>query len=265
MDISWRVRNRLRFFTTASVLGIMVGVFALFPINEFVYYSEYQETGRPAIRFAASQLQQALWGNMPKKIAFYAIVGIMLSLGGAAIYVSMTRRTDQVRQLSAALDDDLRSTIARGESSNLEFKSTFRWDLREECINRSLETVVLKTLAGYLNSNGGTLLIGVADNGSITGLNSDYSTLKKPDRDGFEQVMMSSIASKLGGDACQCVQAVFHSIEGRDICRVMVSPAHRPVYVRDGEMPRLYVRAGVSTRELNVQEAINYNATRWKK
>jgi hypothetical protein len=81
---------------------------------------------------------------MPKKIAFYAIVGVMLSLGGAAIYVSMTRRGDQVRQLSAALDDDLRGTIARGESASLEFKSTFRWDLREGCINRSLETVVLR-------------------------------------------------------------------------------------------------------------------------
>jgi hypothetical protein len=265
MDISWRVRSRLRLFATASVLGIMVGVFVLFPINEFVYYSEYQEIGRPAIRFAASQLQQAFRGNMPEKVAFYTIVGVMLSLGGAAISVSMTRRADQVRQLSAALDDDLRGTIARGESASLEFKSTFRWDLREGCINRSLETVVLKTLAGYLNSKGGTLLIGVADNGNIIGLDSDYSTLKKPDRDGFEQVFMTSIASKLGGDACQCVQAVFHSIEDQDICRVMVSPAHRPVYVRDGETPKLYVRTGVSTRELNVQEAINYNATRWKK
>jgi hypothetical protein len=255
----------MRLFAIASLLGIAVGVFVLFPINEFVYYSEYRETGRPAIQFAASQLQQALWGNLPKKTAFYAIVGVMLSSCGTAIYVSMTRRADQVRQLSAALDDDLRGTIARGESASLEFKSTFRWDLREGCINRSLETVVLKTLAGYLNSNGGTLLIGVADNGSIIGLKNDYSTLKKPNRDGFEQLLMTSIASKLGGDACQWVQLVFHSIEGQDIGRVMVSPAHRPVYVRDGETPKLYVRAGVSTRELNVQEAINYNATRWRK
>ena len=250
---------------TALVLGIMMGVFVLLPVNEFVYYSEYRETGRPAIYFAGSQLQQALQGNTAKKTAFYTIVGIVLSLCGAAIYVSMTRRADQVRQLSAALDDDLRGTIAHGESASLEFKSTFRWDLRERRINRSLETVVLKTLAGYMNSKGGTLLIGVADNGRIVGLESEYSALKKPDRDGFEQVLMTAIASKLGGDACQCVQVVFHSVEGQEICRVMVSPAHRPVYVRDGETPKLYVRTGVSTRELNVQEAINYTATRWKK
>ena len=72
-------------------------------------------------------------------------------------------------------------------------------------------------------------------------------------------------ASKLGGDACQCVQVVFHSVEGHDICRTIISKAHRPVYLRDGETPKLYVRTGVSTRELNVQEAIDYTATRWKR
>jgi len=265
MSVSWKIRSRVRIFVAALLLGIAAGVFVLFPINEFVYYSEYQETGRPAVHFAASQLQQALHGRRPKKLAFYAIVGIVLSLGGAVIYLFMARRAEQVRQLSAALDDDVRSTIAAGESATLEFKSTFRWDLREGHINRSLENVVMKTLAGYMNSRGGMLLIGVADDGCILGLDKDYSALKKPGRDGFEQLLMTSIAAKLGGDACQSVETVFHSVQGKDVCRVIVGPAHRPVYVRDGETPKLYVRTGVSTRELNVQEAINYTATRWKK
>ena len=125
--------------------------------------------------------------------------------------------------------------------------------------------MVLKTLAGYMNGNGGTLLIGVADDGSVTGLQRDYKTLKKPDRDGFEQVLMTAIATKLGGDACHAVQMVFHSLDNKDVCRVIAAAAHRPVYVKDGDNPRLYVRAGVSTRELNVQEAINYTSARWPK
>ena len=265
MDVSWKIRSRGRIFAVALLLGVAAGVFVLFPVNEFVYYSEYQVTGIPAVRFAVTQLQQALQGNKPKKLGFYAVVGVVLSLGGAVIYASMARRAEQIRQLSAALDDDVRGAIAQGESATLEFKSTFRWDLREGHINRSLENVVMKTLAGYMNSQGGTLLMGVADDGAILGLDHDYSALKKPGRDGFEQLLMTSIASKLGADACQTVQTVFHSVEGRDVCRVIVSPAHRPVYVKDGETPKLYVRTGVSTRELNVQEAINYTATRWKK
>ena len=265
MQLSWKIRTRLRIFAVALVLGAAVGVFVLLPVNEFVYYTEFYQPGRPAVSFAMNQLSQALRGNMPRKATFYALVGILLSVGGAAIYVSMARRTERIRQLSAALEDDVRQQIAHGESATLEFKSTFRWDLRENRVNRALESVVLKTVAGYMNAHGGTLLIGVADDGRIVGLEHDYSALKKPDRDGFEQVLMTSVAGKLGADACQWVQAVFHSVDGHDVCRAIVNQSLRPVYLREGETPKLYVRTGVSTRELNVQEAIDYTTTRWKR
>jgi hypothetical protein len=265
VELSWKIRTRLRIFAVAVVLGIAVGIFILFPINEFVYHSEYRSTGMPAVRFAAGQLGEALRGQRPKKLAFYAAVGAVLSMGGAGIYASMVRRSERIRQLSAALEGDVRQQIANGESAMLEFKSTFRWDLREARVNRSLEAVVLKTMAGYMNAQGGTLLIGVADDGGIVGLEHDYSALKKPDRDGFEQILMTSVATRLGGDACKYVQSVFHSVDGYDVCRVIIGSAHRPVYLRDGETPKLYVRMGVSTRELNVQEAIDYTATRWKR
>ena len=262
--VSWRVRQQLRTLAIAAVLGTLVGVFILYPINEFVYFYEH----RPLVEsspgaFALSQLQASLRGGTPWKTAFYVIVGVILSVAGAALYSAMHRRAERIEQLSAALGDDLRALIARGESASLEFKSSFRWDLRENKLNRALEAVVLKTLAGYMNGNGGTLLIGVADDGSVTGLDRDYTTLKKPDRDGFEQVLMTAIATKLGADACHVVQMVFHSLENKDVCRVIVAPAHRPVYVKDGDTPKLYVRTGVSTRELNVQEAINYTSARW--
>jgi len=264
--VSWRVRQQLRTFGIAALLGALLGVFVLYPVNEFVYFYEH----RPLVEFtpggfALSQLQSSLRGGTPRKTAFYVIVGVILSITGAALYSAMHRRSERIEQLSAALGDDLRALIARGESVSLEFKSSFRWDLKENKLNRTLEFVVLKTLAGYMNGNGGTLLIGVADDGSVTGLERDYTTLKKPDRDGFEQVLMTAIATKLGGDACHAVQVVFNSLENRDVCRVMVAPAHRPVYVRDGDSPKLYVRTGVSTRELNVQEAINYTSARWPK
>jgi len=54
-------------------------------------------------------------------------------------------------------------------------------------------------------------------------------------------------------------------MDNKEVCRVMVASASRPMYVKEGEAPRLYVRTGVSTRELNVQEAINYTSDRWPK
>jgi Putative DNA-binding domain len=266
VQLSWQVKDRLRQLVIAAFLGVAAGIFILYPTNEFVYFYEHRPLSESTPgQFMLSQLQSSLRGGTPRKTAFYAIVGAVLSVSAAAVYSAMHRRSERIEQLSAALGGDLRALIARGESANLEFKSSFRWDLRENKLNRALEAVVVKTLAGYMNGHGGTLLIGVADDGSVVGLEHDYGTLKKPDRDGFEQVLMTAIATKLGGDACHSVQMVFHSLQNKDVCRVIVAPAHRPVYLKDGDNPRLYVRMGVSTRELNVQEAINYTVARWPK
>lgn len=266
MHLSWQLRLRIRFFLIATLLGLAAGVFVLFPLNEFVYFKEY---GRPGftsgIGFATAQVSAALHGDRPRKTVFYAIAGMVLSLSAAGVFSSLTERQREIARLSSALEGDLRVLIAKGESANLEFKSSFRWDLKENKVNRALEGVVLKTLAGYMNGNGGTLLIGVADDGSIVGLENDYKTLKKQDRDGFEQALMTAVATQLGGDACHSVQAVFQSLEQKDVCRVIAAPAHRPVYLRSGEVPKLYVRTGVSTRELNVQDAVNYMDARWKR
>jgi hypothetical protein len=251
-------------YAIALLLGAAVGIFILYPTNEFVYFYEYQPTAdTTAGGFAVHQVQRSLRGQTPRKTIFYAIVGIILSLGGAGLYSSLQRRSERIDQLSAALESDLQTLIAKGESANLEFKSSFRWDLRENKVNRVLEGVIMKTLAGYMNGVGGTLLIGVSDDGAILGLDSDYKTLKKQDRDGFEQALMTAIATKLGADACQSVHIVFHAAESKEVCRVMVAPMDRPVYVKDGDAPKLYVRTGVLTRELNVQEAVDYTSTRW--
>ena len=264
--LSWQMRSRLRLFAVALILGAAVGIFVLYPTNEFVYFYEYRPPGdtTPA-GFALTQMHRSIRGQTPLKTTFYAIVGVILSVGGAALYSSMQRRSQRIEQLSAALGSDLRGFIAQGESDSLEFKSSFRWDLRENKVNRALEGVVLKTIAGYMNGSGGTLLIGVADDGDIVGLDHDYPTLKKPDRDGFEQALMTAIATKLGADACRNVQVIFHIVDSKEVCRVIVAPTRRPVYLKEGDAPRLYVRTGVSTRELNVQEAVNYTSEHWPK
>jgi hypothetical protein len=266
LQLSWQLRLRIRLFIFAALLGLAVGVFVLLPLNEFVYFEEYGQPGYSSgLAFATSQVAGALHGDIPRKTALYAIAGVLLSLSGGFIYSVLAVRQREILRLSSALEGDLRALIGRGESANLEFKSSYRWDVKENKLNRALEGVVLKTLAGYMNAEGGTLLIGVADNGSVVGLENDYKTLKKQDRDGFEQVLMTAVATQLGGDACHNVQVMFQSIEEKDVCRVIATPAHRPVYLRSGDTPKLYVRTGVSTRELNVQEAVNYMDARWRR
>src|ERR1700751_502015 len=126
LQLSWKLRSRLRIFAIAILLGAAVGIFVLYPTNEFVYFYEYQPTSdTKPVDFAVDQMQRSLKGQTPKKTIFYAIVGIILSLGGALLYSSLQRRSERIEQLSAALESDLRTLIARGESANLEFKSSF--------------------------------------------------------------------------------------------------------------------------------------------
>ncbi|MDZ4219449.1 MAG: ATP-binding protein [Methylobacter sp.] len=147
----------------------------------------------------------------------------------------------------------------------MEFKSSLRWDMVESRINRTLEGVVLKTLVGFLNGpKGGTLLIGVADNGEILGLEKDYQTLKKPGQDGFEQAVMTVITTNIGADLCGFVHILFHVIDNKDVCRLITSPSTRPVFLNQGGSPKFFVRTGGATRDLNIQEALDYIRGRWK-
>lgn len=71
----------------------------------------------------------------------------------------------------------LEDMIAEGENEEVEFKQTLRWDIKQGNVNKELEGVIMKTIAAFANALGGTLLIGVADNGGISGLDNDYKAL----------------------------------------------------------------------------------------
>ncbi len=154
--------------------------------------------------------------------------------------------------------------IAGGESQTLEFKSTARWDLRENRVNKNLEQAVVKTTAAFLNTEGGTLLIGVSDEGQILGLHQDYKTLgKKPNRDGFENWLTTLLLDNLGKDISPFIRVAFYTPGGKDICQVEVTPATKPVYIEDGTSDNFYIRAGNTSRQLNTREAVEYILQKW--
>lgn len=240
-------------------------MFFLFPVNEFVYFHEHDPITGYGWDYTWEQLWLGLTGHYPIKVPFYAGVGAFLGLLAAFFFNSLYKSTAQIKQLSEEIQKDLLALISHGESAHAEFKSSFKWDIKESKPNKALEEVILKTLAGFMNGEGGSLIIGVSDDGEILGLKSDYNILKKKDRDGFEQSVMAAVATKLGTDACQYLQLVFHDVEGKDVCRVITSKSHRPIYIDDGKNLKFYLRTGVSTRELNVQEAVEYISTHWEK
>ena len=161
----------------------------------------------------------------------------------------------------------------RGESDSLEFKSSARWNMRAGKRDDAMETVIAKTVAAFMNSGGGTLLIGVDDDGRLIGLGPDYATLKTPDADRFELWIRDLWGQRLGTNAAALPLLDFAEAtepqEGygpQDVCRVTIPPALGPVYLRGpkgkGEA-ELWVRVGNSTRRLDVTDAVQYVAAHW--
>ena len=163
-------------------------------------------------------------------------------------------------------EQHVRTLIDSGESEKLEFKSSLRWDRRQELVNKKLESVVVKTLAGFLNAEGGTLLIGVDDARVPVGLAADYATLRKHDCDGFELHLQEILVRDLGESASSSFLTInFHEIDGQDICQITVEPSDHPIYVEYQREAIFYLRVGNGTRALPVNEAVQYIGKRWGK
>ncbi len=157
----------------------------------------------------------------------------------------------------------LQDIIAHDESATLEFKSSLRWDYHRNIPHKDPEDAVIKTLAAFLNTDGGTLIIGVDDAGQVLGLNNDYNTFRKKNRDGFELHLMTLISGNLGKGTCTYIHLTFHSITQHDVCKVEVKPCPVPIYA--GEEAIFYIRTGNQTQKLNPRETTEYIKHHWSK
>jgi hypothetical protein len=164
------------------------------------------------------------------------------------------------------IDQQIAALISAGESSTLEFKSSVRWDMRENRLNEPLKYSVIKTIAAFLNSSGGTLLIGVDDERRVVGLRGDYSQFKKADvRDAFENWLTTQFIEQFGKPASRLYSVTFHEVDGQDVCRVEVHPSPDPAFVdeKGGKPAQLYIRTGNASRALDTRESIEYSRHRW--
>jgi len=154
--------------------------------------------------------------------------------------------------------------IALGESATLEFKSTLRWDVIQNKVNRDLQFSILKTIAAFLNSDGGTLIIGVDDNQDISGLERDLQTLSKPTTDVFEQTLINLLIEHIGAEFGPVVRPRFENIQGKLVCAIEVNPAGGPAYLSSPRGKEFYIRAGNTSRSLDPEEAVAYINMHWQ-
>jgi len=165
----------------------------------------------------------------------------------------------------AAQSTSLRDTIGVGESNVLEFKERARWSHGTDKPTKS-EHVIVKSITGFMNAEGGTLLIGVADSGTVVGVEADYATLSKPNRDGYELFLSQLVIDKITGSSPALCRITFHQLDGNDVCRIDVAASAKPVFACPTEGRQrtdFWVRQGNRTIQLHGTEQQDYISEHW--
>jgi type I restriction enzyme R subunit len=157
--------------------------------------------------------------------------------------------------------------IKRGESKTLEFKSTLRWSLKEDRQDdRGVTHAALKTIAAFLNTEGGDLLIGVADDGSIVGIERD----RLEDDDKFMRHLCQVVRNGLGDRASTCIDPKTQIVQGKTVCVVSCQRSPEPVFLKWKGMEAtangdFFVRSGPGTAKLSPESAEQYIRTRFSR
>jgi len=160
--------------------------------------------------------------------------------------------------------DEIEQLVISGESETTEFKSTLRYDIRQKNVNKKLEYIIAKTIAAFMNCNGGNLLIGIDDNMNTLGLNNDFSTLKKGDVDGFELQLIEVIKKYIGREFSSHIKISFPTYDDIQICRIKVSKSSKPIFTIFEGREDFFLRAGCSSQPLSREEQSVYEKEHWQ-
>ena len=154
-------------------------------------------------------------------------------------------------------EKSIQEIIKLGESAALEFKSTLQWDVVKNEKNKALRFAVLKTIAAFLNSDGGTLVIGVEDNGHIFGIEKDVQLMNNSE-DKFLNLVNMLICDYIGPEYAGQVITRIEAINEDRVCIIDIDRAFIPAYLRYNNQNEFYVRMNNTSRSLDPEETVKY-------
>lgn len=144
--------------------------------------------------------------------------------------------------------------IAAGENEYVEFKSSLRWNSQKEYKDKLVEYAVLKAIAGFINTQGGTILIGVSDDKEILGIGQDRF-------ENLDKVLLhltQLVKDRISALHLEFLKFEIEQIDNKNVLRIDCEPGTVPAYVKDRSDETFYVRTGPSTSNLRVSKIYDY-------
>jgi len=149
---------------------------------------------------------------------------------------------------------ELRSIVQGGENDGVEFKSTLRWNLHTNKPDKRIENACLKTVAAYLNSGGGVLLVGVDDEGRALGITRDSFA----NEDKLLLHWNGLLKRHLGVEFVQLVRSQIQDLEEQRVLLVQCVTSPKPVFFRRDDDEAFFIRTGNGTHPLKPSEVLAY-------
>jgi YesN/AraC family two-component response regulator len=159
-----------------------------------------------------------------------------------------------------SLDEaELSALIKQGESAKLEFKSTLRRNLYTDKNETRIENQCLKSVSAFLNSEGGTLLVGVNDDGEAIGMDADSFK----DEDKLLLHWHNLMREYLGANMASAVRSNMHTLKDKRILVVQCTPSSVPVFLDRNNEEAFYVRLGNTSQALKPSEMLTFIDSRY--
>ncbi len=156
-------------------------------------------------------------------------------------------------QYLSIFKESITQLIEKGEGHFIEFKASLEYDIKKNERNKELNKECLKTMAAFLNTDGGVLLIGVKDDGSIFGIEEDLKNCHNNNTDGFELKLRDLILNYLTPLPHKKISFIFEKINQKSVCRVNVKPINHDLIVYF-ENNNIYIRDG--NKKINLKGTI---------
>jgi len=151
--------------------------------------------------------------------------------------------------------DEVRNIIRQGESKNTEYKETLSLDVKKKTKEKYVELSALKTIVAFLNTEGGTLLLGVADNGELTGIDIEIDKFHKSNTDKFLLHMKNIIKTRIGEEFYPYIDYKLVAISDKNVLFVKCKESESPCYLDDAVF---YVRTNPATDKLEGPKLVQY-------